>query len=106
MAQAVVSGVSYDCTDYIEPYDCGGHIGPLYERTEKPAWPMYSFDHAAEYVWNAIAANLNKRGWSDDEIRTWLQSKRTRWALEGELGDMLRAAATEFAEKFISDEEA
>jgi hypothetical protein len=82
-----------------DPYDCIGLIGDLYRFPEKPEWPMYSFSRPASILWNAIAAELNKKGWTDDEIREWLQSKRTRWALDGELGDKIRALGVEWAEK-------
>lgn len=84
----------------LEPYDCTGRIGALYPRAEKDIeWPMYSFDGPSMVVWNAIAANLNKRGWSDKRIREWLASKNTRWALDGSLGDELAA----FADKWATD---
>lgn len=79
-------------------YDCTGLIGDLY-ASGKPEWPMYSFSRPAHILWNAIAAELNKNGWTDEEIRDWLQSKRTRWALDGELGDKIEALGTEFATK-------
>lgn len=86
-----------------DSYDCTGVIGPLYPACGgNPEWPMYSFDRAAYTVWNAIAANLNKRGWSDKQIKEWLQSKSPRWALDGELSDMLVKVADEYATKHIS----
>lgn len=61
-------------------YDCTGRIGPLNDRVK---WPMFSYNGPAYIVWNAIAANLHECGWSDDEIKCWLQSKLSRWALDG-----------------------
>lgn len=83
----------------LESYDCTGKIGPLYADARTPEWPMFSFDRPSSIVWNAIAANLNKRGWSDQRIRDWLASKNTRWALDGSLGDELAA----FADKWATD---
>lgn len=73
-------------------YDCTGMIGPLWPEmfVKHPAqWPMYSFERPGHILWNAIATELNKQGWNDEEIREWLQSKSTRWALDGDLGDAL-----------------
>lgn len=36
-----------------------------------------------------IARGLHRRGWTDEEIKAWLQSKNPRWALDGELGDLI-----------------
>ena len=91
-----------------DPYDCTCEIGPLrhvqasFERN--PAWPMYSFDRPSRYLWNAIAAALNKRGWSDAKIKAWLQSKHPRWALDNALGDRLERLGKRFA-KTIKDED-
>ena len=51
-----------------------------------------SFDAPAYTVWNAIAATFNRAGWSDHQIRDWLQSKQARWAMDMDLGEVLRAA--------------
>lgn len=80
-------------------YDCTGLIGDLYPSTEKPEWPMYSYSRPAYVLWNAIAGELNRLGWTDDEIREWLQSKHPRWALDGSLGDKLRDLGIEYAAK-------
>jgi len=79
-------------------YDCTGHIGPLGADAE---WPMYSFVHPSMIVWNAIAGELHKRHWTDKQIQEWLQSKKARWALDGELGDALVKAAKKFAREGI-----
>lgn len=80
-------------------YDCTGLIGDLYTVPAKPEWPMYSFSRPASILWNAVAAELNRKGWTDEEIRKWLQSKHPRWALDGELGDRLAKLGTEWAAK-------
>lgn len=80
-------------------YDCTALIGELHPSTDKPEWPMYSYSRPAGMLWNALAAELNRKGWTDDEIREWLQSKHPRWALDGDLGDKLRDLGTEYAAK-------
>ena len=74
-------------------YDCTGKIGPSGGQTnclgELPEWPMYSYERPAYILWNAIAQNLHRRGWTDSQIKEWLQSKNTRWALDGDLGSIL-----------------
>ena len=78
-------------------YDCTTLIGPLHGADKEPEWPMYSYERPAYMLWNAIAGQLNKRGWSDEEIKAWLQSKETRWALDGDLGDLISQIGTVFA---------
>jgi hypothetical protein len=85
-------GDAYDCTDYIGP------SGPTPVMTEEP-WPMYSFERPSYILWNAIAAGLHARGWSDDKIKEWLQSKATRWALDGTLGETLTNIGRLYAEQ-------
>jgi hypothetical protein len=85
-----------------DPYDCTGEIGQLGEDG-MCAWPMYSYDAPAYTVWNAIAATFNRAGWSDDQIRDWLQSKHARWAMDGELGAVLRAAGEAYARKVLKE---
>ena len=80
-----------------EPFDCSGKIGPLYPEALGTEWPMFSFARPATIVWNAIGAELRRRGWTDNQIRDWLQSKATRWALDMTLGEMLRKVGTEYA---------
>jgi predicted transcriptional regulator len=80
--------------------DITGKIGPMFERVERE-WPMYSYERPAWILWDAIANNLHSRGWTEHAIKDWLQSKATRWALDGELGDALRALGDEWAEKHV-----
>jgi hypothetical protein len=90
-----------------DSYDCTVFIGPLFPHLngETPEWPMYSYDRPGSIVWNTIAANLNKRGWSDEKIKFWLQSKHPRWALDGHLGDLLEKVADAYATAMISDDQ-
>ncbi len=73
-------------------YDISDKIGDLFPN-KKPEWPMYSYDRPASILWNAIAGQLHEAGWSDTKIKDWLQSKSTRWALDGDLGDAIRNLA-------------
>lgn len=67
-------------------YDISGKIGPLFPTQEVREWPMYSYEEPASTLWTAIADRLHELGWPDDRIREWLQSKQSRWAMDGELG--------------------
>lgn len=77
-------------------------LGPLYPASGVfDITPMFSFDAPSHCVWTEIANHLLNRGWSEEKIKEWLQSKQARWAMDGELGDMLRTAAAEYAAKHI-----
>lgn len=84
---------SYWVKEHGDAYDCTGHIGSSGE------WSMYSFDTPSYILWNAIASEMNARGWTDEEIKEWLQSKAARWACDGELGDSLRKLGKQFGKK-------
>ena len=96
---------STDYGDGVEQYDCSWQIGQLGEvdklTGEAFEWPMFSFERPAEIVWCAIAKNLHSRGWSDEQIKAWLQSKNTRWALDFNLGDAIAEACDKWATKEI-----
>lgn len=74
--------------------DISAKIGPPDSGRE---WLMYSYDRPAYMLWNAIAGALHKRGWSEAQIRDWLQSKGPRWALDGDLGDSIQAIGEAYA---------
>jgi predicted transcriptional regulator len=76
--------------------DITGEIGPLWQSSEAPEWPMYSYARPASILWNAIANELHARGWSEAQIKEWLQSKEPRWALDGALGDAIELIAREY----------
>lgn len=69
-------------------------LGNLTDAVEVP---MYSFERPAHIVWDTMSRALMARGWTDDEIKTWLQSKDARHALDGALGDALTRAAKRYA---------
>ena len=78
--------------------DITGKIGELYPNTE-PEWPMYSYSRAASILWNAIANGLCEQGWTEDQIKEWLQSKETRWSLDGSLGEAIEMIGRDYARK-------
>jgi hypothetical protein len=84
---------SFYVKEYGDSYDCTGQIGSL---DSGATWPMYSYETPSYILWNAIAAEMNARGWTDEEIQEWLQSKAARWACDGALGEALRAIGKEF----------
>lgn len=82
-------------------YDITGKIGDLFSASRKPEWPMYSFERPAYTLWNAIAGRLKAAGWSDDQIKEWLQSKSPRRALDNELGEKLHSLGVEYADNVL-----
>jgi len=84
--------------------DITGKIGPLWPIKSGSDWPMYSYERPAYMVWNAIAETLHENhGWTEKQIKDWLQSKSPRWALDGHLGDILTKAAKKYAKVINSD---
>lgn len=91
---------------YKDHYDLTAHIGPMCpELTEVAQWPMYSFDRPSTMLWNAIATKLHAGGWTDEQIKVWLQSKSTRWALDGTLGDRIAKLGDEYADEILKGEQ-
>lgn len=80
-------------------YDISGKIGPMFERLDAE-WPMYSYNAPATTVWNAIASSMRARGWTDEQIKGWLQSKDARWAMDGLLGDILYRVTLKWADDY------
>jgi hypothetical protein len=85
--------------------DITGKIGPLCMSSEPPEWPMYSYARPAYILWNAIARGLSERGWSEEQIKGWLQSKFPRWALDQSLGDALEELGAKYAAEQIPESE-
>lgn len=88
-------------------YDITGKIGQLVGPEDGDwfiEWPMWSFDRPASILWNAIAERLHEAGWSDKRIKQWLQSKETRWALDGILGDKIIDLGREYAEAVLANQ--
>jgi hypothetical protein len=89
----------------MEELDITGKIGPLFGVvTPNPEWPMYSYERPAYMLWNAIANALHAKGWTEPQIKEWLQSKATRWALDSDLGDMIIAAGEQYAQQIAKVE--
>lgn len=76
-----------------------GEFLPIQTMDNPPDWPMYSFDRPSRILWNALANGLAERGWTEDQIRKWLQSKSARYALDSDLGDALRDLGHAYASK-------
>lgn len=90
-----------------EHYEIPAQLESLYPAVNYDyieRWPMYSYNRPSDMLWNAIAANLHKRGWNEKRIKEWLQSKAPRWALDCELGEALAAVGEKYAAEHISDE--
>lgn len=88
-------------------YEISAQLVPLYQKPELDSienWPMYSYNRPSDILWNAIAANLHKRGWNEKRIKEWLQSKAPRWALDCEMGEALAAVGGKYAAEHISDD--
>lgn len=82
--------------------DITGKIGELFPSETPPEWPMYSYSRPAYMLWNAIANGLHAKGWTEDEIKNWLASRDTRYALDGDLGDAILKLGEDYAEKMTS----
>lgn len=52
---------------------------------------MYSYDRPSYTLWDAVARGLMHKGYTQAQAETWLRSKDARWALDGDLGDALKA---------------
>ena len=89
------SPAEYADEDPDHNYDCSLWLGPFLSPAP---WSMYSYERPSNILWSSIAAALYRKGWTDDEIKSWLKSKETRWALDGELGDALIELGTRYAE--------
>lgn len=84
-------------TDYTDKF------GPSIARHDIE-WPMYSFSAPAVDFWNGLANGLRERGWPEDKIKWWLQSKHARWMMDGPVSDNLSELGRSYA-KIATDEE-
>ena len=84
--------------------DISGKIGPLFpiKAGGEAEWPMYSFERPAWKFWNGVASGLKAKGYSEEETKEWLQSKKARWFLDEfddklfELGEQLALKMGEY----------
>lgn len=65
-------------------------------------WPMYSYERPAWLLWNTIANALHDKGWTEDQIKEWLQSKDPRIALDGGLGNEIQKLGKAYVEQFFN----
>jgi len=88
-----------------DDFDITATVGPLFPHYQSPdnppEWPMYSFDRPARILWNAIGKRLAEKGWPQNEIKDFLQSKETRWLLDGDLGDALERLGKAYADCLV-----
>ena len=82
----------------VDVFDITTKVGELDEAWRPPEWPMHSFSRPSRILWNAIGQRLSEKGWSEKRIREWLQSRETRMALDGALGEELERVGREYAE--------
>jgi hypothetical protein len=66
--------------------------------------PMYSFNSPAHMLWNSIANGLVARGWTEEQVFDWLQSKSARWALDGDLGEAVIELGMKYAANIDREE--
>lgn len=59
----------------------------------------YSYDRPAYIFWNAFVNGLIASGLTEAEAIEWVQSKKARWMLDGELSDVIEGIAYEWAMK-------
>jgi hypothetical protein len=87
-------------------FDCTGDIGPLFPRpnVNPVTCPMYSFERPAFTLWNAIGAGLHAKGWTEEQIRWWFQSKAARHHFDGALGEALEQIGKEYAKKVHAED--
>jgi hypothetical protein len=64
-------------------------------------WPMYSYSRPAYMVWNAIGQVMVDNGYSEAEIKEWMQSRNPRFSLDGTLGEAIQEAASAWAKKEV-----
>lgn len=88
-----------------ETFDITAKVGELFyiNTPDNPAeWQMYSFDRPSRILWNAIGKRLMAGGWTEPQLKDWLQSKNTRWALDGSLGDAIEELGMKYAEDILA----
>jgi len=81
------------------------NLFPTVDRNDPNVWKMYSYERPASMVWNIIGQVMTNKGYPEEEIKAWFQSKSPRWALDGSLGDVLENVVKEWAEKEFLDKE-
>lgn len=80
-------------------------VNRLYQLGDEPraTWgedaPMYSYNRPGPIFWHGVVEGLLKRRWSQKRILAWLQSKDTRWLLDGSWGEALLELGTKLAQE-------
>ena len=84
-----------------EVIDVTGKIGSLHDKDSE--WPMYSFDSPSYFFWQGVAQGLQEQGATEEEIQWWLQSKCSRWTLDG-MGQRIHRMGNEIGNSLNIDE--
>lgn len=87
-----------DWKDYTGSFRPLGDIAHLDD-----AAPMYSYERPAYLFWSAFMNGLRASGLTEKQAKEWLQSKKTRWALDGNLGDAIEDLAYDYAKKHAKE---
>lgn len=85
----------------IESIDITGKICDLHPQSGE--WPMYSYSRPSYILWDAAANYLWRNGWTEEDIKTLLQSKHPRWSLDNSLGDALAAVGEAWAKEMLPE---
>lgn len=80
-------------------FDISGKVGDLGSDAD---WPMFSYERPAYMLWNAVGRELFQQGWTEAQVKEWLQSKGPRWALDADLGDEIEKIGQAFAVKLAT----
>jgi hypothetical protein len=70
--------------------DITGKIGDLYPAREEAEVPMYSYSRPAYLFWQGFYEALRKRGLTDDQALTEMQSKGARWLLDSDGEEIIK----------------
>jgi hypothetical protein len=74
--------------EYTDEGPVENHIGPLYPLRDNAIHPMYSYNTPANCFWTGVVEGLRYKGWNEEEIVDWLQSKETRWLFDERGGEV------------------
>lgn len=64
--------------------DYSDKLGPLFpDHNQDREWPMYVYRRPAYLFWNGVANGLLDKGYNEEQVKEWLQSKNARYSLDG-----------------------
>jgi len=86
------------------PRDITGMIYDLYPNALKNAeFPMYSFSRPASYFWQGAYNYCIEQGCSHEEAMEVLQSKHTRWMLDGDDDGMVEQLGHDMMKAYFGE---